>query len=553
MRQSPAALVAAVLVVLAATGAVVPLVAGAPASGPPGDAPPEDPPADALGWEDGYWYNESIPVTAADGFNDTERDAVVSRSMARVERIRRLEFERRVPVEVVTRQQLRDRLATLAGPVSRADRLHQNVKYEALYMVGESTDALAVQRANRGATIGGYYDPRSGRIVLVSENATAPRIDEITLAQELFHALQDQRFDVDWQRGSTREAHNALDGIVEGDGNYVDYLYERRCEAEWNCLADSTAPPAAGDTAVANFGMYLLAFQPYSDGPPFVKAIHESGGWAAVNAVYENPPASTEQTIHPEKYGVDAPTNVTVADRSDDRWRPLDLEGSVDHAAFGEAGIFSMLWYPSYEASQRSGTVTNVVIPYAKPFNLGNDSRLDRLDPINYSHPASAGWDGDRLLPYVTDESRETNETGYVWKTAWDTERDAREFAAAYRKLLEYHDAERVGNATYRLPEDGGSGDAVHLVVRNKTVTIVNAPTVDDLSGVRTSVTVEPIEAGGGAGAGDGAENRTTNGTENRSNATDGGSGASGPGFGPPAALVALALVLVALLARARS
>ncbi|MFC7156031.1 Hvo_1808 family surface protein [Halomarina halobia] len=546
MRQSPTALVAAVLALLAATGAVVPLAAGTPESTPSTEAPPADPPADRLGWEDGYWYNESLDVTAADGFDDSELDAVVARSMARVERIRKLEFERRVPVEVVTREQFRERIDDLAGPTSERDRLHQNVTFEALFMVNRSTDAVAVSRANRGATVGGYYDPHSRRIVVVSENATTPQVNEVTLAQELFHALQDQHFDIDWRSGTTRESHNALDGIVEGDGNYVDYLYERRCDAEWDCFDDSGARPAAGDDVV-HFGMYLVAFQPYSDGPPFVQSIREDGGWEAVNAVYENPPASTEQTIHPKKYGVDQPTNVSVVDRSDDRWRPLDVPGSVDHASFGEAGLFSMLWYPSYEASQRSGTVTNVVVPYAHPFNFRNDSRLDPLDPLNYSHPASAGWDGDRLVPYVTDESSETNETGYVWKIAWDTERDAREFVEAYRKLLDYHGAERVGNATYRLPDDGGYGGAIHLAVEDKTVTIVKAPTVDDLPDVDRSVRIEPASASGTSNA---TNESAANGSANAT--TGDASGASGPGFGPLAPAAALALLAAALLARAR-
>ncbi|MFC6836935.1 Hvo_1808 family surface protein [Halomarina ordinaria] len=510
------------LALLALLGAVTPVVGANAQAGPR-----EDPDGDPLGWEDGYWYDDPVDVTPGDGLDEDELDAVVARSMARVEEIRGLEFERSVPVEVVSRAEFREEVDAVEVADER-DRLHQNVKFEALFMVEESADAVAVQRANRGATVGGYYDPRSERVVVVSENETAPRVNEVTLAQELFHALQDQHFDVEWENQTTREAHNALDGLIEGDGNYVDYLYEERCGSEWDCLADSApgAQPGANDL---HYGLYFLVYQPYSDGPPFVRSVREEGGWEAVNALYDDPPASTEQVIHPEKYGEDAPTAVEVEDRSDDRWRPLDLAGETDHAAFGEAGIYSMLWYPSYEATTASGVPETVAIPYAHPFNTDTNGRLDGFDPLNYSHPASAGWDGDSLQPYVTDDSRATNETGYVWETAWDSPGDAEEFAAAYRSVLDYHDAERVGERTYRLPDGSGYGDAVHLAVDGDRVTIVNAPTADDLSGVH-AVDVARVE-----------EEREGEGE---------GSEATGPGFGVGVALSALLVALAALVAR---
>jgi hypothetical protein len=60
-----------------------------------------DPMTDELGWENGYWYDEPLSVTTADGLNESEREAVVARTMARVERVRGLEFEQSVPVSVI--------------------------------------------------------------------------------------------------------------------------------------------------------------------------------------------------------------------------------------------------------------------------------------------------------------------------------------------------------------------------------------------------------------------------------------------------------------------
>ena len=532
----------------------------------------DDPDEDRLGWENGCWYNESIDVDRSDGLNDTELDAVVGRAMARVERIRELEFNETVPVEVISREEFRE---TREFNSTTNNTLHQNVKWEAMLMVGEDTDAVSVQESNTGATVGGYYSPREERIVIVSENTTSPKMDEVTLSQELFHALQDQRFNISSFDQYTQELHNARDGIIEGDGNFVDRLYGQRCDAEWDCLLPQSTQGGGGSADSIHFGMYFVTFQPYSDGPNFVGQIYREGGWEAVNAVYENPPASTEQTIHPEKYGEDEPTNVTVADRSNEEWSVPQLEnGTVDYAEFGEAGLATMLFYPTYESSGQASPVVDV----RSFFNYTENGEISADDPFNYTTEYTDGWDGDTLYPYVTEDSAETNETGYVWKTAWDSESDAADFVEGYTMLLEYRGAQPVdGHAnTYRIP-DGEYADAFYVNHTGSTVTLVNAPTVEELSEVRAGAA--PEDSGGEAetptdtaAATDEPTDQPTTEPGDEETATDDGAtetplpadgdagdgdstddrmettaSASGPGFGVTAALVALALAGLAL------
>jgi len=523
---------------------------------------PDNPAGDTLGWENGCWYNESIDVDRSDGLNDTELDAVVARSMARVEQIRELEFNETVPVEVISREEFR---ANTSYSTTTNGSLHQNVKWEAMLMVGESTDAISVQESNTGASVGGYYSPTEERIVVVSENTTAPKMNEITLSQELFHALQDQRYNISAYDQYTEELHNARDGIIEGDGNFVDQLYSQRCAAEWNCLMPQTQPGGGGSSSVHQ-GMLLVTYQPYSDGPAFVRGIYEAEGWEGVNAVYENPPASTEQTIHPEKYGEDEPTNMSFTDTSGGDWSVPQLEnGTVDYAQFGEAGLATMLFYPYYDSG---GTAAPIISP--RSFVTG-----DSTDPLNYSTRYTDGWDGDRLYPYVTDSSAETNETGYVWKTAWDSEGDAADFVEGYEMLLEYYGAQPVDDRanTYRVPS-GPYADAFHVNHTGRTVTLVNAPTVEELSEVRAGAA--PADSGGGdatptdtdtttdepttePGDGGTATDEPTDESTETPLPADGGAGAggdatatdepssttaaaSGPGFGAGVALAALAL-----------
>jgi len=451
----------------------------------------DNPASDRLGWENGCWYDDPIDVTRSDGLNDTELDAVVGRSMARVEQIRELEFEQTVPVEIVSRESFRESRESDSEntTTSTANYLHQNVKWEALLSIGESENALSTFESTQTATIGGFYNFAQDRIVIVSENTTAPKMDEITLSQELFHALQDQKLRVSYDDRSTREGNSASLGIVEGDGNLVDRFYGQQCDAGWDCLLPEEGGGGGGSDSI-NYGVYLTQFQPYSDGPKFVRQIYNAGGWEAVNAVYENPPISTEQVIHPETYPDEGPAEITFTDRSSAEWEIPDLgEGSVDYARFGQAGLSAMFMRPVFESG---GEDTPVVAP-VDFYNLTDTGEISDFDPLNYALEPTDGWGNDRLYPYATDESADTNETGYVWKTVWDSEADAADFVEGYTTLLEYYGAQPVdGHAdTYRIADEEPFGDAFYVNASGATVTLVNAPTVDALSAVRAGAAPE--------------------------------------------------------------
>jgi len=150
-----------------------------------------------------------------------------------------------------------------------------------------------------------------------------------------------------------------------------------------------------------------------------------------------------------------------------------------------------MLWYPSAVETRERGNPTNVIVNYTAFFRFAEDGGgLRSIGPYDYDFPVTAGWDGDRLVPYVTDDSASTNETGYVWKIRWETGGDATEFREGYEALLEYHGAEPVpGRAdTYRIPEGEAFADAFHVRQDGRTITVVNAPTVEDLGDVHEGV-----------------------------------------------------------------
>ncbi|MFB6295272.1 MAG: Hvo_1808 family surface protein [Halobacteriales archaeon] len=451
---------------------------------------PQDPEEDVLGWENGYWHNESIPVTPADGYNETELNVMISRSMARVEYIRGLEFTQTPNVTLITRQEYREFTNSLysgALNVTTKGRLHQNTKFESLFLVSEEESYFADLVENRGGFAAAFhinedipeYGFSEGDIgIVVSEGGQAENIPEPTLGHELYHFVQNNRFDnTKFSGGPTEEAARVNTSITEGDATYVGQTYEERCGAEWDCLPTSQGDPPS----FANLGLVFLDLGPYSRTATLFDRLREEGGVEAMNSLYENPPASTEQFMHPKKYPDDVPTDVTLEDRSTEAWAKQTFENGVDYATFGEVGLFVMLWFPSYQARQR------VAIDPNYPFTGAQGNTYVRYD---YSHPASAGWDGDKMFVYTNETSPETNETGYVWKLVWDSPEDAAEFRDAYTKVLEYHGGERVGVSenTWRIPENRQFDDAFHVVTEGDTTVIVNAPSVEDLDEVRTNI-----------------------------------------------------------------
>ncbi|MFD1587950.1 Hvo_1808 family surface protein [Halorientalis brevis] len=445
-----------------------------------GSQAPPDPTADVVGWENGHWHNGTLDVTNEDGLNASEREAVVARSMARIEYIRDAEFNQSVPVEIISREEYR---AAQAGNYTRTFRTFDNAKFEAMFFVGERRDALAVQRQNMGASVLGYYDPQNGTIKLVADGGQPTLDGEGTLAHELVHALQDQRHNLSTMRASTRDGYNAQNGVVEGEANYVQQRYEDRCGGEWECVDGSSGSQESSDL---HFGIYFLEFFPYSDGPGFVSHLYEQGGWSAVDDAFASPPTSAEQVIYPDRYTdpADDPVAVELRDSATNGWERVRPDPQTpngqrpDYATLGQSALSAMFAYTAYADRGQ---------PVIEPRQFLNveGGEIDRSDPYDYGLSVTSGWEGDRMHVYRNPDT-DANETAYVWRIEWESAGDAREFASGYRQLLRYWGGERTDRAnTWTVPDGNRFADAFRVTRDGATVTVVNAPTVDDLGDVR--------------------------------------------------------------------
>jgi hypothetical protein len=435
-------------------GTATPTDGGTTTGGDGSPVRPPDPETDVLGWEDGYWYNETVSVRESDGLNDSEFATVVARAKARVEVIRDREFtadKENTTIEFITRDELREKR------FFRFDRNpHRDVFWEAVFVVGEDrTVAEELERLYRDVVDGYAF---RNRVVLVADDPESPRIDPAVLSHELSHILGGPPLAEGVSRATWDDRH-AIRATREGTANFVEARYLDRCGSEWSCIE---RPPDAGvvEEFDANMGLFLWFAAPYTVGDGFVHEVYRRGGIDAVDEAYRTVPASMEQVIHPEKYPDDVPAEVAVPDRSTDAWERI--RGAAGPDEYGESIL--------YAALKSNGVIG------------GPDPEINEAQRtgLNYSAPATAGWEGDAFVGYASGGS---DRYGYVFVSEWESVADARQFHAAYLELVRSHGGTNVEGTVYRI-DSGPFADAFRVVRDGTRVVVVNAPTVGDLDEV---------------------------------------------------------------------
>ena len=232
----------------------------------------------------------------------------------------------------------------------------------------------------------GVYVPQE-RTLYVRANGRATPAQRMTTAHEITHALQDRAFDIKrLQKRYEKDSDAALAvlSLIEGDAVLTQQLWAQEhltSEELQDAISDSGAAGSALDDAPD----YLRAslFFPYSEGSTFIATLYRDGGFAAVDEAFRNPPTSSEQIIHPQRFTErDDPVVVKVDTKPGDGWKP-----SANYE-FGEFDLRELL--------QELGTETAAA--------------------------AAAGWDGGHIRSWTKGE-----QTSVAAILAFDSAEDADE------------------------------------------------------------------------------------------------------------------------------
>jgi len=157
----------------------------------------------------------------------------------------------------------------------------------------------------------GFYDPHTKTMYIA--DWVEPDMQEMVLAHELTHALQDQNFGLDKFLHAARDdddATNARQAIVEGHA-MAAMLQQMLGPVDLATLSSVKPWMARGvdeqlskypTFANAPFFFRLQALFPYLQGMDFIQYGLHQGGWKKLNTLFTDPPSTTKELFEPEIY-----------------------------------------------------------------------------------------------------------------------------------------------------------------------------------------------------------------------------------------------------------
>lgn len=306
-----------------------------------------------------------------------------------------------------------------------------------------------------------YYDPGAKRMILANWLTAEMRRDALT--HELVHVLQDRLIDLGRFLGAApgrSDETAARRALVEGEAvALVQDLSLRRDGRDFAALPDVADLQRAIRTSVSGpvvgrapaYIRTMLTF-PYAVGVGFIHAFRRRHPWAQLSALYQDPPRSSSQILHPERY----------FDRREDPV-PLPLP---DLAAILPAG--SRL---------------------ALEDDLGEVGLAEVLRRFLGESAHVSGWRGDRHALW----DLPTGGPALVTLTVWDTEELAVAFARDYtRVLIIKHGLAAPAQEAPFLAWTSGPV-AVAIERRHRTVAFVEWVPPSALDAVRAAIWAKPV------------------------------------------------------------
>ena len=321
-----------------------------------------------------------------------------------------LSFTRHIPYAVINKEQLRRYLEErIKESIKPADLRAEELTLKLLGLIPpefdlrqNTVDLLTEQAA-------AFYDYNK-RKLYVMEGSGVGAEERMALVHELAHALADQHFPL---RKYIREGLQSDDGstarlaVMEGQASWLMAAYLSKLaggpaevpDAVLQLMTNTMEGSAAQYPVFSKAPPYIresLVF-PYTDGMLFQNAVYKKLGRGAFVQVFDQPPTSTQQILHPDRYLTHSAPGIPD---------PPPVPGSRDLRKLAEGSL---------------GEFDFRVL-------LSQYSSKDEGDAVA-AHLAGGS--------YAVFEYKRDKRPLLAYASSWDSEESARKYLALYRRVLQ--------------------------------------------------------------------------------------------------------------------
>ncbi len=335
-----------------------------------------------------------------------------------VEALRGLQFKQDVPIEYVTREELRDYLKKQIYQKERQEELaSEEATLKAFGFIEPGFDMREFYLKLYTEQTAGLYDYEGRRFFLsrnyIQNSETIKEQEQVEIEKsiiihELDHALQDQHYNLGalikkLQKAPLDEVL-AAQAVFEGDATYVmfDYML-KSVNLDIECVPPQIfqtmsrmfePDPATGDILAGSPPHFReISFFPYTAGFSLVRSLKKKGSWERINQLYRSLPVTTAQVLHPgEEETAYTPFKKLMPGRLSGQGR-LITRGSLGEFLIGV---------------------------------------LFRQYPGKNPDPAAAGWKGDAYTI-----SMEGRKRMLQWTTQWKSDEDSTSAFGSLKALYE--------------------------------------------------------------------------------------------------------------------
>lgn len=378
--------------------------------------------------------SQAASARAAEGPTGAEWVQMAKDVQAEVEKLRGWKFKTPVKTDVYDEAQLRRYLESkLFDQIYGGGKLRNTEAF--LRMIGLIPGDCDLKQTFLDVLlnqVGGFYDPETKTFYMLKRSGVdyGPLLNRTLVAHELTHALDDQYVDLQklaFDPELSEDAALAVGSILEGSATALmtRYMMQAMGSGQYDAaqLAEVQMREMQRAEPLLRAPPYFSALiAQYMCGMLFVyrgdptKMAGDSNEADDVLAALKDPPRSSEQILHPEKY-----------------WRA----GRRDEPVLVDDRQIQALIQSERRHVIHANTVGELLCALLSSDEHRELNLIAAAQPTFWTNDAATGWGGDRFYLLADGPDREAASKGMkglrgVWITAWDTADDRDEFIEDY-------------------------------------------------------------------------------------------------------------------------